>query len=140
MTLAANFSEIELKEYNPKFTSENRRKQIEDGRPDTRFTVTWTHLQGPWRFMARTRYYGEHYDAPTNDDEKAYYPNDNLLLDVETSVKVTDSLSLLFGVQNLFDTYPSTNPHGNVAGLIYPEQSPYGFNGGYYYLRATMEF
>ena len=140
LTLAANFSKIELTEFDPDFTSENRRKQIENGRPETRFTVTWNHLQGPWRFMARARYYGEHYDAPTNDEDVAYYPDDNLLFDAETSVKVTDSLSLLFGVQNLFDTYPTTNPNGNIQGLIYPEQSPYGFNGGYYYLRATMEF
>ena len=140
LTLVANFSKIELAEYNPEFTSENRRQQIEEGRPDSRLTMTWTHLQGPWRFMARTRYYGQHYDAPTNDPAAAYRPNDNWLFDAETSVKVTDSLSLLFGLQNIFDTYPTTNPNGNIAGLIYPEQSPYGFNGGYYYMRATMEF
>ena len=26
--------------------------------------------------------------------------------------------------------------NGEVAGLVYPEQSPFGFNGGFYYFRA----
>ena len=136
LTLAANWSDVELTKYNTDFTSENRRLQIEQGRPDSRFTLTWTHLQGPWRFMARARYYGEYYDAPTNDGTVAFFPDPSLLFDAEVSVDATDSVSLLFGLQNVFDEYPSTNPHGEVAGLIYPEQSPFGFNGSYYYLRA----
>ena len=67
LTAVANWSDIELSRFNPDFTSDNRRLQIERGRPDTRFVVTWTHLQGPWRFMARGRYYGDYYDAPTNE-------------------------------------------------------------------------
>ena len=26
-----------------------------------------------------------------------------------------------------------------IAGLVYPESSPFGFNGGYYYMRATWD-
>ena len=136
LTLAANWSSVELTKFNPEFTSENRRLQIEQGRPDSRLTLTWTHSQGPWHFMARARYYGEYYDAPTNDGSVAFYPDPSMLFDAEVSVDATDSVSLLFGLQNAFDEYPSTNPHGEVAGLIYPEQSPFGFNGSYYYLRA----
>ena len=137
LTLAANWSDIELKEFNSDVTEPYHVTQIEDGRPDTRVTLTWSHLQGPWRFMARGRYYGEHYDAPTNDGTVAYYPDANFLVDAEIALKATDSLSLLVGVSNLFDEYPDENPHGEVAGLVYPEQSPYGFNGGLYYLRVT---
>ena len=86
--------------------------------------------------MARARHYGEYYDAPTNDGDVAFYPDPSVLFDVEVSVDATDTLSVLFGVQNAFDEYPSTNPHGEVAGLVYPEQSPFGFNGGFYYFRA----
>ena len=136
LTLAANWSDVELTKFNPDFTSDNRRRQIEQGRPDSRFTLTWNHTQGKWRLMARARHYGEHYDAPTNDGDKAFYPDPSLLFDVEVSVDATDSLSVLFGVQNAFDEYPSTNPNGEVAGLVYPEQSPFGFNGGFYYFRA----
>ena len=139
LTLAANFSDVQLSRFSPDFTSANRRAQIEQGRPDTRCTATWTHHQGRWRFMARMRYYGEYYDAPTNDGSVAYYPAPSTLFDAEVSVNVADPVWLLFGAQNLFDTYPEENPHGEVAGLVYPEGSPFGFNGGSYYLRVTWQ-
>ena len=137
LTVVANWSDVELTAFDPDFTSENRRLQIERGRPDSRFTATWTHLQGAWRFMARVRYYGEFYDAPTNDGSVAYYPEPATLFDFEAAYEVSDSITVIGGVQNAFDEYPMVNPHGEVAGLIYPEQSPFGFNGGFYYLRAT---
>ena len=137
LTVVANFSDVNLARFNPDFTSANRKAQIEDGRPEARFTATWTHAQGPWRLLARARYYGEYYDAPTNDGSVAYYPEPSTLFDAEAAWDVTDSIAVLFGAQNLFDTYPQKNPKGEVAGLLYPESSPYGFNGGLYYLRAT---
>ena len=137
LTFTANWQSIELEEFNPDFTSENRRLQIEQGRPDSRFTLSWTHIQGQWRLMARARHYGEYYDAPTNDGDVAFFPQPELLFDAELAYDVTPRLSLLLGLQNAFDEYPDENPHGEVAGLIYPEQSPFSFNGGYRYLRAT---
>ena len=139
LTAVANWSDIELSKFNPDFTSDNRRLQIERGRPDTRFVVTWTHLQGPWRFMARGRYYGDYYDAPTNDASVSYYPDPDFLMDFEVSYDIGEQVTLLAGAQNAFDAYPQMNPAGEVAGLIYPESSPFSFNGGFYYLRARWE-
>ena len=136
LTLAANWSNIELAKFDPAFTSENRRLQIEQGRPDSRITVTWNHLQGSWRVMARARHYGGYYDAPTNDGSVSFYPEPEMLFDAEVAYDVTSKLSLLLGLQNAFDEYPDENPHGEVAGLIYAEQSPFGFNGGYTYFRV----
>ncbi len=69
----------------------------------------------------------------------SFFPEPELLFDVEAGVNLTDSLSVLLGAQNVLNEYPGLNPNGEVAGLIYPEQSPFGFNGGYYYLRATWQ-
>ncbi|WP_428101409.1 TonB-dependent receptor plug domain-containing protein [Candidatus Rariloculus sp.] len=146
VTVVANWSDIELTRFDPDFTSKNRLLQIEQGRPDSRITATWSHAQDRWRVMGRVRYYGEFYDAPTNDGSVAFYPAASTLFDFEAAFDVNDSMTLLLGLQNGFDEYPTvnTNPsamnsYGNVevAGLAYPEQSPFGFNGGYYYLRAT---
>ena len=136
LTLAGNWSSIELDKFDPAFTSENRRLQIEQGRPGSRVTVTWNHLQGSWRLMARARHYGGYYDAPTNDGSVSFYPEPEMLFDAEVAYDVTSKLSLLLGLQNAFDEYPDENPHGEVAGLIYPEQSPFSFNGGYTYFRV----
>ena len=139
LTAAANWSDIDLTKFEPGFTSDNRRRQIEEGRPDSRCVLTWTHLQGPWRFMVRGRYYGDFYDAPTNDASVSYYPDPKFLVDLEASFDISDSVTLLAGAQNAFDQYPQRNPAGEVAGLIYAEGSPFGFNGGFYYLRAQWQ-
>ncbi len=139
LTVVANWSDINLSRFNTDFTDENTRLQIEQGRPDSRFSATWSHTQGIWRLLGRARYYGGYYDAPTNDGTVSFFPEPELLFDVEAGVNLTDSLSVLLGAQNVLNEYPGLNPNGEVAGLIYPEQSPFGFNGGYYYLRATWQ-
>ena len=137
LTAAANWSNVDLKKFNPAFTDENGRLQIEKGRPDSRFVLTWTHLQGPWRFMARGRYYGEFYDAPYNSAGLSVYPDPEFIVDLEASFDISDALTLTAGAQNVFDEYPDRNiPAGQAAGLQYPEASPFGFNGGFYYIRA----
>ncbi len=86
---------------------------------------------------ARASYYGDYYDAPTNDPDAAYFPDLKLLVDLEARYNLTETLSFTVGGNNLFDEYPQKNPNGDAAGLIYPEGSPFSFNGGFYYLRAT---
>ena len=132
LTLAGNWSDVSLTDYDPDFTNENRRRQIEEGRPDLRYVATWAHRQGPWRFKGR--YYGEHYDAPTNDGDVSFYADPRVLFDVEVSFDWNDSAAMVIGVENVLDEYPEENPAGEVAGLLYPEGLPFGFNGGYYYV------
>ena len=147
LQLAANFSSIELTRFNPDFTGESRRLQIEEGRPGSRITATLNHSQDTWRVMGRLRHYGEFYDDPTNSGGlppagNAFYPGASTLIDFEAAFDVTDSLSVLVGLSNAFDTYPDINPtgeNGEVAGLLYPESSPFGFNGGMYYVRGTWQ-
>ena len=140
LTVAANWSDIDLKKFNPDYTSDNRLQQIEEGRPDSRFVLTWTHLQGPLRFMARGRYYGEYYDAPYNAGSLSQNPGSEFIVDLEMAFDIGEQVNVTVGAQNVFDAYPDENvPAAEVAGLLYPEGSPFGFNGGFYYLRARWE-
>ena len=139
IAVAANFNDVELASFNPDFTSENRKNQIEDGQPANRITATWNHTVNQFNAMIRMRYYGEYYDTPTNDADAAYYPDAVFLWDAEISLVVNDEVTVTGGMQNMTDVYPSTNPNGNIAGLLYGEQSPYGFNGGYVYGRITWQ-
>lgn len=139
IAVAANFNDVELASFNPDFTSENRKNQIEDGQPANRITATWNHTVNQFNAMVRMRYYGEYYDTPTNDAAAAYYPDAVFLWDAEISFVVNDEVTVTGGMQNMTDVYPSTNPNGNIAGLLYGEQSPYGFNGGYVYGRITWQ-
>lgn len=137
--VAANFNDVELSSFNPEFTSDNRKNQIEDGQPATRITATWNHRVNQINAMVRLRYYGEYYDTPTNDADAAFFPEAVAIWDAEISYHMNDGMTITGGMQNMTDAYPSENPNGNIAGLLYGEQSPYGFNGGYIYGRITWQ-
>ncbi len=138
--MAANFSDINLSEYNPAFTSENRRSEIEEGRPESRLAATWTYNVGRWSVIARVRNYGEYYDAPIGGGWGAYRPERVTVMDAELTFDLTAALSLVFGAQNLLDTYPQKSPNEGVPafnGQPYPENSPVGYNGGFYYVSVN---
>ena len=143
LTLAANLSQVKLTQYNPDYTSESHRSEIEDGRPEFRATATWNYEKGRWGFVTRVRHYGRYYDAVTGGGGwGAFRPRPATVADVELSVRVSDRATLRFGAQNLFDKYPQRNPNPAVAsfnGLPYPENSPWGFSGSSYYVRLTWQ-
>ncbi len=67
------------------------------------------------------------------------------LTDVELSYTLTGlpfltATTIAFGAENVFDQYPRKSRWAPVLGNEYPPNSPYGFNGGFYYLRAGVEF
>ena len=61
---------------------------------------------------------------------------------MEAAYSVNESLTVIAGAQNALDEYPQTTTQSaqDGVGMLYPENSPYGFNGGFYYLRATWDF
>jgi len=44
------------------------------------------------------------------------------------------------GADNLFDEYPDKNPGRGGSGQLYPEDSPFGFNGGSWYVQGRYNF
>lgn len=138
LNLAFNWTETTVDERNPDFINDKRVEQLEDNLPSTRFTLSFDHLQGPWRLLTRLRYYGEFVEFSTDDATARFQADAKFLLDAEVSYSFNDALRFILGAENLFDEYPS-ELDGNVSGLIYAETSPYGFNGGFYYLRAIWD-
>ena len=72
------------------------------------------------------------------------------ITDLELSDQITKSWMIALGAKNLFNTYPNKiNPvayntflaaHSNSNVTQYPTNSPFGINGGYYYVRAKYSF
>ncbi len=144
LVVAGNWKSLELVKFNPNFTSLHLKNTIEDGSPANRITATWMHAYDDWSGFLRVRRYGSHYDATLNSAGVSYRPDPGLLVDLEIAKDFGDNFTAVFGVENALDHYPSENPTspvdargaGGASGLIYPEQSPYGFLGGAYYLRV----
>jgi iron complex outermembrane recepter protein len=113
-------------------------KQIEEGLPHDRGSVTWTHRQGPINLLARANYYGGYYEAHADDGTLPIFPSAEFTLDVEASYEVMDGLRFAIGAENLLDEYPDANPWADILGAKYPVTSPMGFAGGTYYARVSF--
>ena len=143
-TLVGNWNDTEIDSFNPDIININKQRMIEGNLPEFRFSLMADHTWGPWRFLTRLHYY----DGFFEDHVGSNLPitsGDRFLVDAELSytflnLPFMQAATIAFGAENLFDQYPRRNPYARLVGAKYPESSPYGFNGGFYYLRASLEF
>lgn len=138
MSLAANWTDTKVDERDPDVINDKRVTQLEGNTPSNRFTLSFSHSQDRWDLLARVRYYGG-YEEFTLDDGSNYFDVDaSTVLDVEVGYQFNDAVRLIVGAENILDEYPEER--SNTSGLIWPDTSPFGYNGGYYYLRAVWDF
>ncbi len=140
-TFTGNYNRTEVTDINnPEAIDAKRITQLEKTLPLFRMTLTGDHRQGPWRFLGRVYMYDGFTEFTTDGgDDTRVDAGPQWLVDFETSYTMKTGLTVSVGAQNLFDSYPDRSNPG-VSGTKYPEYSPYGFNGGYYYLRALYAF
>ncbi|MFC3120574.1 TonB-dependent receptor plug domain-containing protein [Agaribacter flavus] len=137
ITVAANYNETEVDSVgtvNP--ISAGRVNAIEDLLPNTRGNISWSHTDGNIRTLLRAVYYGGW------DDTGNGVPGigAEVLIDAQVAYRMSDQLEFIVGVDNLFDTYPEENPDAGGLGQLYSESSPFGFNGGTWYLQAKYTY
>ena len=136
ITVAFNYNDTEVTDrgsINP--ISEGRVEALEELLPNVKGNVAWSHTQGKWRTLLRANYYGGWKSTSNGYDVDAA-----TLVDAQVSYQLTDSLELTAGVDNLFDEYPDKTPNPGGLGQLYPEDSPFGFNGGTWYLQGRYAF
>jgi len=150
-SLAYNFNETEVDNFTD-ITGDFKVSRLENDLPNHRATLTWAQNWDKVNFLLRGNYYGEYqgvhvdYDATVNTGEAA------VTLDAELSYSVTSEIVLSVGAQNLLDQQ-ATEINFTEAGAAacggcvnsqwggqYYETSPFGFNGGFYYVKATYKF
>ncbi|MBT8348730.1 MAG: TonB-dependent receptor, partial [Sulfurovum sp.] len=68
------------------------------------------------------------------------------ITDLEVNYTFNENFHVAIGAENLFDIYPDKfpnypSPHVSASGMLqYPEFSPFGFNGAFYYFRLGVSF
>ena len=137
ITIAANYNKTEVDSVgtlNP--ISSDRVRALEDQLPNIKANVSWTHVQDKFRTLVRANYYGKWDDTGNGVDGIGAA----VLVDAELAYQVQDNIEVIGGVSNLFDEYPDKNPFATDLGQLYSESSPFGFNGGAWYLRARVTF
>ncbi len=145
LTFAGNWNDLNLDSHELHVINDKQVRQMEDGLPEFRFSLTADHVAGPWRFLTRVYFYDEFFEAHANTATRFLTAGERWLVDIEASYTLltlpfTQAVVLAVGAENVFDTYPRRNPYARDTGAKYPESSPYGFGGGFYYVRAGFEF
>lgn len=134
-------------------TGEGKVSRLENDLPNHRATFTWSQNWDVISMFTRVNYYGEyqgvHVDWVGSPAEPGteIVADSEVTVDVEVSYHINDDIKVSLGAQNIFDVYPSelafeeqTGAANNSWGGKYYETSPFGFNGGFYYVKATYNF
>lgn len=146
-SLAANWNETEVDKFTPEIIGEARVQILEDSLPSTKATFSINHKRGPWNGNLRFGYYGSFYEDHVDSgcvvgpDCLPIYGDGAVIVDLDVGYEWDNGFYLNVGAQNLFDKFPERNPFAEtVVGAEYPVHTPWGFNGGFYYLRAGYKF
>lgn len=127
---------------------------INKGLPHWRGYATENWSLGSFSATARANYYDGWtvVDYAGNGGDKRF--SSDVTVDLEVRYKANSWLTLAVGAENILDNYPDKDRRatgtaqqnwyqstgGTAIGMVYPDGAPYGYNGGFWYLRANFDF
>jgi len=148
LSASANYTDTKVTQVrDDRAIDRERRTELEEFNPQWRGILSLEYARGPFTGLARASYYSDWLDAiliasnpsDTSLDQRF---GAEWLLDLEMSYAVTKALTLTLGGQNVLDSFPDKDARQaqKNIGLVYPQFSPIGYNGGFWYARATAKF
>jgi len=145
-SMAYNWNETTVDRFSA-ITGDFKVKRLEEDLPQHRATYTWSQQWEDFSGFLRYNYFGEYQGVHVDYDATAIMADPSFTIDAEVTYFATESLSFTAGANNLFDQEPEKLdfeaatgiPNNNWGGKYY-ETSPYGINGGFYYMKATYTF
>ncbi len=133
LSLAYNNTQTTVTRFNPDTIDDVRILELEKGLPETRWNLQGNHFWGNWRFLARVSYYDDWYDS-----EDTQFYSGTTIVDAEVAYTWNERTTIVLGAQNLLDETPDENPNAAAGvGNKYSQFTPFGFNGGFWYLRVN---
>ena len=117
--------------------------RIERGQPRRTIHLNGDYDVGNWVFTAHEAYFGSVTAATALSAAPFYYEQyikGRWLTDASLSYRFRNSTMLTVGANNIFDVYPQRvdAPFSNLGVIQYPLNSPFGFNGGYYFTKLSI--
>ncbi|WP_199271425.1 TonB-dependent siderophore receptor [Paraglaciecola sp. L1A13] len=153
-TVSVNYNTTEFDSDPSDYLNAESMYDFENGTPKTRGVFSVAHTLDDFQITARVSYYGEYenIDSVDTDDNgdiiwsdtaKQTY-GDEYMFDLEGTYHMTNDLSFVLGVRNLFDNYPdkvSDATSGDACcGRVYSSGSVVDWQGGYYYAKFLATF
>jgi iron complex outermembrane recepter protein len=115
--------------------------------PKTKVILTGTYSWRSWDLTLRETRYGSSSEEidPIGNGKNFYgqWTPTAYITDLEAGYHLTRAIEWSIGANNVFNRYPplvAAITTGASNTQIYPNFSPYGFNGGYYFTRITVNF
>ena len=130
ISFAFNHTDTRVTSYDSTVVNATRIRQLQEGLPRYRWLVTGKQALGGVRLLGRLSYYAGWFDSR---DDTSY--DGDYLVDLEASYSLSESATVTIGGQNALNNYPQENPSAVFSGNRYGPNSPFGSNGGFYYLR-----
>jgi len=145
--LRYNWNEQEVKNVTPSTLNASTVADLENQVPNNRTLLTFDYqTSGMFGGFLRLNSFGGWGDsggqiaAPDNSEFVKY--GGEILVDLEAQVRFNDIFSFAVGGENIFDVAPDNDGHF-VAGLLGVDTaltSPFGNNGGFWYMRLQADF
>ncbi|WP_308366390.1 MULTISPECIES: TonB-dependent receptor domain-containing protein [unclassified Microbulbifer] len=127
--------------------NESRVFDLENQVPSDRTTLTFSYdTGGLFNGYLRLNRYSSWESTfglfgPGDASDASSYGSE-VLVDLEATFTIKDNYKLALGGENIFDVQPDdeADPTLQFLGVRQSLTSPFGFNGGFWYLRASAEF
>lgn len=104
-------------------------------------TILGVNYQTPWQFdmLLRVNYY-DGWEDRTFGETSTF--GEAWIVDLAGTVHLPGGYRVSAGAENLFDEYPDEEQNSilRFLGAVRPLSSPFGINGGLWFLRITAEF
>ena len=126
-----------MTQFNPELLNTARRvRELQEALPQNRWNFSVNQKMGRLEVLGRLSYYGAWFDWDSAQTLFSGKP----IFDVEVAVPFSERTTLALGAQNAFNTFPDVSPNATSVGEQYSEYTPWGFNGGYYYVRLSYSW
>lgn len=115
--------------------------------PRNKLSLAGNWVVDAWDITLRETRWGHSYYVANDSSTAGQYVDRPVspafLTDLNIGYQINSVLKVDAGGQNLFDRYPAKTPYNTRWFGInidkYAQNTPYGFNGGYYYLKFTAK-
>jgi iron complex outermembrane receptor protein len=151
-SLAYNWNETDVTG-STDITGDFKVKRLEEGLPKHRGSFTMSQSWDNISMYVRANYFGEYHAVHVDYDLAAQDADSAVTVDAELSYFIDNSFTVSVGAQNIFEqeaeeldfaessrNHPDGFTPNNQWGGRYYETSPFGFNGGFYYVKVTYNF
>jgi iron complex outermembrane receptor protein len=145
--LRHNFNQQKVSNVRPGTINASRVYDLEHQVPKNKSTLTVDYSRSEFfSGLARFTYYGDWSTTgglfSPGDASDQYRYSGKVLVDLEARFTYDRRYTFTIGAENVFDTYPADeqDPTLRFLGNKHSVTSPFGFDGGFWYLRAEVKF